>query len=198
MESAIAKTRSKYFEKKQGGSSSLTPISQISSQSMPINRSSDSSTVFLNSTEQYRVSHSTKSSQVVRALFKEETLNSQSSPQENEVLVNEMLHQVNRDKSASNVTEEGKIKVCTPLAYFSSGQFLDPFLLAYQERIKETMEKAFWDGVTESLLKEKPDYRTLINLVKEVKDELSGMSPKSWKEEINGCIDLDILSQVKP
>lgn len=58
------------------------------------------------------------------------------------------------------------------------------------------MEKAFWDGVTESLTKEEPDYETLINLVKEVRDELCGMSPRGWKDEIHGRIDLDILSQV--
>ncbi|CAA7400452.1 unnamed protein product [Spirodela intermedia] len=192
MESEISKTRHKYFQTKENGSPS-TSISRISSPSVtPVHESSDSSTVFLASVEkQYRVDHSTKSSNVVRSLFNDgissspeisPSMNAQTIPavkqfEENEVLVNEMLHQSYRSSLVDlnvNGKEEGKIK----------------------EKIKETMEKAFWDGVTESLTKEEPDYETLISLVKEVREELCGMSPKSWKDEIHGRIDLDILSQM--
>lgn len=130
METAISKTRSKYFETKENGSPSTAPISLISSPSVtPVHESSESSTVFLTSMEkQYRVDRSTKSSSVVRSLFKDDvpsspkigpSRNSQTVPavkqfEENEALVNEMLHQSYRSSLVDlnvNGKEEGKIKV---------------------------------------------------------------------------------------
>lgn len=71
------------------------------------------------------------------------------------------------------------------------------FLYYLQAKVRETMEKAFWDIVTESLTKEPPEHSYMIELVKEIRDELCGMVPKSWKERILDNIDLDILSQVR-
>lgn len=65
-----------------------------------------------------------------------------------------------------------------------------------QRKIKETMEKAFWDSVMESMKLEKPDYSCISNLMREVRDELCQMVPDSWKVEITETIDLDLLSQV--
>lgn len=58
------------------------------------------------------------------------------------------------------------------------------------------MEKAFWDGVLDSLKQNEPDYIWVLKLMKEVRDELCAMSPSSWRQEIFGAIDVDILSQV--
>lgn len=58
------------------------------------------------------------------------------------------------------------------------------------------MEKAFWDGVVDSMKGDKPDYSRILGLVKEVRDELCDLAPQSWREEITNSIDLDILSQV--
>ncbi|XP_078441249.1 T-complex protein 11 isoform X2 [Wolffia australiana] len=190
MESAISETRSKYFEQKGNGGTITPSVSRASSPSKsPVNGSTDSSTIFLNSNEkQYRVDHTTKSTRVVRSLFKDDCSSTPkpSAPtpklaEENEVLVNEMLHQVHLSSMVDpkvNFNGDGRIK------------------FGCQEKIKETMERAFWDGVAESLVKGKADYETLISLVKEVREELFAMSPKSWKDEIHGRIDLEILSQV--
>lgn len=58
------------------------------------------------------------------------------------------------------------------------------------------MEKAFWDSIMESMKQEEPNYDRVIQLVKEVRDEICEMAPQSWKEEITEAIDLKILAQV--
>ncbi|XP_009791140.1 uncharacterized protein [Nicotiana sylvestris] len=63
-------------------------------------------------------------------------------------------------------------------------------------RVKETMEKAFWDGVMQSLNQDNPDYSWVLKLIKEIQDELCEMSPPSWRQEIVETIDIAILSQV--
>lgn len=55
------------------------------------------------------------------------------------------------------------------------------------------MEKAFWDGVTESLKQDEPKYDRVVELMREVRDELCDIAPQSWKQEITDAIDLDIL-----
>ncbi|OEL15059.1 hypothetical protein BAE44_0023919 [Dichanthelium oligosanthes] len=98
-------------------------------------------------------------------------------PTENEQTVNKMLHQ---DGSAFDGRSDG------------AGTAEKDF----QNKVRETMEKAFWDMVSESLTGEKPDYSQSISLVKEVRDSLHELAPKQWKEEIVENIDLEILSQV--
>jgi T-complex protein 11 len=58
------------------------------------------------------------------------------------------------------------------------------------------MEKAFWDTVMNSLKGDKPNYNRVLDLVKEVRDELSDLAPQKLRQEILDSIDLDILSQV--
>lgn len=65
-----------------------------------------------------------------------------------------------------------------------------------QAKIRETMEKAFWDGIAESVKQGEHNYDRIIQLVREVRDEICGMAPQSWKEEITEAIDPEILSQV--
>lgn len=57
------------------------------------------------------------------------------------------------------------------------------------------MQKAFWDGIMESL-KQEPNYDRVIQLVREVQDELCNMAPESWKQQITEAFDIDFLSQV--
>lgn len=59
------------------------------------------------------------------------------------------------------------------------------------------MEKAFWDGIMESVNQEGPNYDLVIQLLEEVRDEICTMAPQSWKQEIVEAIDVDILSQVE-
>lgn len=66
----------------------------------------------------------------------------------------------------------------------------------YQGKIKQTMEKAFWDSIMESINQEQPSYDRVVHLMREVRDEICEMAPISWKEDIVSAIDLDIFAQV--
>lgn len=68
--------------------------------------------------------------------------------------------------------------------------------LHMQGKIREMMEKAFWDGVIESMEGDNPQYDQVVQLMKEVRDEICEIAPESWKAEIIETIDLDILTQV--
>jgi nicotinic acid phosphoribosyltransferase len=99
-------------------------------------------------------------------------------PTENEQMVNEMLH------------EDGS-------AFAGRTDSVGTAEKDFHVKVRETMEKAFWDVVADSMKGDRPDYGQLINLVKEVRDSLHELSPKVWKEEIIENIDLEILSQVR-
>lgn len=58
------------------------------------------------------------------------------------------------------------------------------------------MEKAFWDGILESVEQDEPDYSWVLKLMKEIRDELCEMSPSSWRQEIVHTIDIVTLSEV--
>ncbi|KAG2330209.1 hypothetical protein Bca52824_001389 [Brassica carinata] len=96
---------------------------------------------------------------------------------ENEVIVNEIVHE-------------------------NSSTFADSFDAATGDssnlhvKVKETMEKAFWDGVMESMKQSQPDFSWVIKLMNEVRDELCEISPKDWRQEIVQTIDTDVLSQL--
>ncbi|KAK3144712.1 hypothetical protein QOZ80_4AG0316810 [Eleusine coracana subsp. coracana] len=98
-------------------------------------------------------------------------------PTENEQIVNEMLHE-DSSAFAGRTDDAGTAEK------------------DFQTKVRETMERAFWDVVTDSMKGDRPDYSQLINLVKEVRDSLYELAPKVWKEEIVENIDLEILSQV--
>ncbi|XP_058097727.1 uncharacterized protein LOC131242839 isoform X3 [Magnolia sinica] len=192
MECALSDTRSKYFEAKENGSPTVPPIAHISS-STPSSSAGPSVPV---SEQRSPVEGSQSSHRVVRSLFKDAPSSSEvasAAPRtsdaqpssstsenlvtENELLVNEILH-------------------AGPRAFADSFVVSNEDQTVIQAKIKETMEKAFWDGIAESLKEDEPDYGRIVLLVKEVRDELCEMAPKSWKQEIHEAIDLDILSQV--
>lgn len=58
------------------------------------------------------------------------------------------------------------------------------------------MEKAFWEDVQNNLSQDGRSYGRIVELVKEVRDELCAIAPHSWREEIVEAIDLDVFSQV--
>ncbi|KQJ99890.1 uncharacterized protein LOC100841358 isoform X2 [Brachypodium distachyon] len=95
-------------------------------------------------------------------------------PTENEHMVNEILHGSFPDSFDDVGKAEGDFKA----------------------KVRETMEKAFWDVVVDSMRGDKPDYSYLINLVKEVRDALHQMAPNGWKEEITNNVNVEMLSQV--
>ncbi|KAJ0972842.1 hypothetical protein J5N97_020801 [Dioscorea zingiberensis] len=183
MECALTDTRSKFFKAKENGSPSAANVAIISSPSS------------LTTSESVVEKSSPKSKRVVRSLFNSTSVTPKvaadvqsvdaelscplrkQSPTDNEVLVNEIIH--------------GSCGGIVSKSYTS-----DKDELSIKAKVKETMEKAFWDGVMEALNKEEPEYVRIVSLVKEVRDELCEMSPQSWRQEILESIDLEILSQV--
>ncbi|CAA7396475.1 unnamed protein product [Spirodela intermedia] len=195
MESALSKTRSKRFEKESGSPTIST--AHISSEQLTSDYNAHSLAAPLPTTmKQSHIEHGDKSNSVVSSLFVAEGSPPKNNPSvssenssillsedkqfvEDEILINEIIHQcghsfVDNFRFDTTGNKEGNFKA----------------------KVKETMEKAFWDIVMESLTRETPDHSYVIELVKEIRDELCGMVPKSWKEKILDNLDLDILSQV--
>ncbi|KAI3887931.1 hypothetical protein MKX03_013166 [Papaver bracteatum] len=201
MESALSDTRSRFFEAKENGSPMDTPVAHIlspslpgSSAALPLPSGSDEAEV-----SQGSLGASQKPSCTVRSLFKDtpsspsaeavlsttsksrdsrlESSSDEKLARENEMLVNEIVHE-NRHAFADSI------------------DISDGDQNGFQSKVKEAMENAFWDGIAESMKQDDPDYGRIIELMKEVKDGLCEMAPQSWKQEIFEAIDLDILTQV--
>ena len=60
------------------------------------------------------------------------------------------------------------------------------------------MLTTFWDDIInfESLKQEQPNYDRVVQLMREVRDEICEMAHQSWKKDILSTIDLEIFSQV--
>lgn len=188
MESALSETRSKFFQAKEGTSSIATTVANIASPSVAC--SPGQSTV--SEIRENSNMDAEKTNRVVNCLFGSSSSPSDSSkggkltlscavpekmPTENEQIVNEILHGIHgsfADISDGTGTVEGDFKA----------------------KVKETMEKAFWDVVEDSMRGDMPDYSYLVSLVKEVKEALQELAPTGWKEEISENINLEILTQL--
>ncbi|XP_010543706.1 PREDICTED: uncharacterized protein LOC104816530 [Tarenaya hassleriana] len=96
---------------------------------------------------------------------------------ENEHIVNEIIH----DNSSSIVDSLNPNK---------------EDMSDIQVKVKETMEKAFWDSVMDSLKQAQPDFSWVLKLMKEVRDELCEISPKDLRQEVVQTIDTNVLSQL--
>ncbi|KAL8151813.1 hypothetical protein V2J09_021621 [Rumex salicifolius] len=181
LEQALSDSRSQYFQEKKGSTSGspttpfllpASPVSSFTPPSAPVERCD--------------VGESRgRPKNVVRSLFGEGSSRSPNGfgssgekvATQNEMIVNEFLHTQSfssADSSASNDDEINSVK----------------------GKIRETMEKAFWDGILESLKQATPNYGRLIELIAEVRDELSKISPESWKEEIYVVINVEGLSKM--
>ncbi|KAL4302872.1 hypothetical protein GQ457_10G021320 [Hibiscus cannabinus] len=195
MECAISETRTKFFQEKESGRPTESPMTPS------LSPSTDDSPSSSTAGADNRSDMTQMPKLVVRSLFKEDEVSTSQSKSscssvprsshsdarldssiekqpvtENELIVNEFLHE--------------------------KPSFVDSFSAINEDqngikaKIRETMEKAFWDGIMESMRQDKPDYDQVIDLVKEVRDEICEVAPKSWREEIIDTIDLEILSQV--
>ncbi|RWW29875.1 hypothetical protein GW17_00005588 [Ensete ventricosum] len=188
MESALSDTRSKFFEAKENEIPLATSLAHISSTSASLSLGKQ----LVSMSHEHNIEIKGRSNRVVRSLFgissstqlrvstEVQNVDVQSSctvgtqsPTENELLVNEIMHWGHGSFSSDTIKPE-EIGI----------------------KIKETMEKAFWDGILDSLKTGRPDYGRILGLVKEVRDELCDLAPQSWKQDILSSIDLDILSQV--
>ncbi|KAL1192227.1 hypothetical protein V5N11_032692 [Cardamine amara subsp. amara] len=184
MESALLETRTKYFQAKENGSPMANQLACFFS---PSTASSPVQSVSSSSGRRKDSIGVEGSKRVTRTLFKDDTPPSSGLSRvsndtvdevskENEMIVNELLH-------------DGNFK-------FPGGSTVKDEEDNLKNKIKETMEKAFWDNVMESMKLEEPDYSCISNLMREVRDELCQMVPDSWKVEITETIDLNLLSQL--
>ncbi|GMI83622.1 hypothetical protein like AT1G22930 [Hibiscus trionum] len=195
MECAISEARTKFFQEKESGSpieSPITPSLSPSTYDCPISSTAGTDN---------RSDLTQMPNHVVRSLFKGDEVgisqsksSSSSVPSschsdaqlgssiekqlvtENELIVNEFLHEKRGFVDSFSVIDEDQNGI--------------------KAKIRETMEKAFWDGIMESMRQDNPNYDRVIDLVKEVRDEICEMAPQTWREEIIDTIDLEILSHV--
>ncbi|XP_026411344.1 uncharacterized protein LOC113306647 [Papaver somniferum] len=201
MESALSDTRSRFFEAKENGSPMDTPVAHILSPSLP--GSSAALTLHSGSDEvevsQGSLGASQKPSRVVRSLFKDTS----SSPSADAVLSTTFKNRDSRLESSSDekLARENEMLV-NEIVHENRHAFADSIDISngdqngFQSKVREAMENAFWDGIAESMKQDDPDYGRIIELMKEVRDGLCEMAPQSWKQEIFEAIDLDILTQV--
>ncbi|CAI9769300.1 unnamed protein product [Fraxinus pennsylvanica] len=189
MENALSDTRMKFFEAFENG----RPISPLST--LILSPNTDSPPSLGSSKKTNDLTENThKRSPVVRSLFRDEVYpkefsspSSSSSPyqyssekldMENVRIVNECIHGENlKFVDISNSAE-------------------DEDQDSIMAKVRETMKKAYWDGIMESVKKDKSNYSRVVELTREVSDEICAMAPQSWRQEIIEAIDLDILTEV--
>ncbi|CAA2975206.1 Hypothetical predicted protein [Olea europaea subsp. europaea] len=188
MENAISDTRMKFFEARENG----RPINPLSTLALSPNTDSPPPLDSLKKTNDL-TENTRKQSPVVRSLFSNEVYpkgvsssTSSSSPyqyssekldMENVRIVNECVHGENlKFIDSHNSADEGRDSIMA--------------------KVRETMKKAYWDGIVESVKKDKSNYSRVVELMREVSDEICAMAPLSWRQEIIEAIDLDILTEV--
>ncbi|GFQ04502.1 T-complex protein 11 homolog [Phtheirospermum japonicum] len=217
MEDALSDTRTKFFKARENGSP-ITPLTPLMLSPTPASSSSLVSSEKANNS----TVASQKQSLVVRSLFKDEVVpkevsSSMSSPgvsqsssgsldMDNLRIVNEYVHgehlaladnsssaagEYQEDVMVSEFAMQFHVIILTCISIKKTEiSFLD------KAKIKESMEKAFWDGVVESVKQNKPDYTRVVELMREVRDGICALAPQRWRGEINEAIDLEILTQV--
>ncbi|XP_024961462.1 uncharacterized protein LOC112501922 isoform X2 [Cynara cardunculus var. scolymus] len=176
MQNALSDTRKKYFQSKEHCSPADSPVAHIPSPCVPTSLPMAGPDERSDSVVQ-SLSNDTDTMLPLEDLGSSVASNSglvndsgEMLGMENVFIVNEFLHGRHYSVAdSSNISDEN-------------------------QKVRETMEKAFWDGISDSIQQEKYDH--IVVLMKEVRDELYEMSPKSWKPKITEVIDLDILSQL--
>uniref|UniRef100_A0A6M2EXE5 T-complex protein 11 n=1 Tax=Populus davidiana TaxID=266767 RepID=A0A6M2EXE5_9ROSI len=194
MEIALSETRSRYFQAKENGSPVGSPIIHFLSPSMP--PYSPSAT---GSANRNNVSDGIeRPSRVVRSLFREDT----SSAKEPASSATSSSHFDGQSGSAAGKSITENELIINEFLHEQRHGFMDRFNLAdkdensLKEKVRETMEAAFWDSVLESMKQDEPKYEWVVQLVGEVRDEIKELAPESWKQEIVESIDPDLLAQV--
>ncbi|THG16463.1 hypothetical protein TEA_010230 [Camellia sinensis var. sinensis] len=214
MELALSDTRMNYFHAKESGSPVGSPIMDVLS---PSPFSSPAHPSVANSDQRGNmIEGNQRASPVVRSLFRDASLppkevgssasssnsgsqfqnSGEKSAMENELIVNEVLHEQHQTFAGSlNVTAEDQSSMKAYKFSVETG-VVKPTKAFSLSKVKETMEKAFWDGITDTMKQDEPRYDQVVELMREVRDEICDMAPQSWKGEIFEAIDLDVLSQV--
>ncbi|XP_050208723.1 uncharacterized protein LOC126659468 isoform X2 [Mercurialis annua] len=190
LEHALAEVRSKFIEGKESGSpseystnssaSGLTgplkgPAIPISMEPIIVTEGCQASGSTINSSDHSLSSRENGPSP--RSITNSNQSSDSTLRIENELLVNEIIHE-HHHRVTDNLNA------------------VDRDQNTVKEKVRETMENAFWNGVMESIKQDKPDFSWILKLMKEVRDDLCEMSPQSWRQEIVETVDVDGLSQV--
>ncbi|KAH6811675.1 hypothetical protein C2S51_025437 [Perilla frutescens var. frutescens] len=187
MENAISDTRTKFFEARENRSP-ITPLTPII---LSPNPAPSSSSLGSSDEASNLAVASRKQSSVVRSLFKDEV----GAKEVSSSLLNHSTLPVSRGSS-----DMENARIVNEYVHGTRPAFTDSFSDAGEDQImaniKETMEKAFWDGIIESVRQEEPNYSRVVELMGEVRDEICAMAPHTWRQEIIEAIDLEILTQV--
>ncbi|OVA10934.1 T-complex 11 [Macleaya cordata] len=196
MERALFDTRSRFFKAKENKSALVSQVAYMSSATPP-SSSAVPSSVSVSDEGRIPVDAGERPSDVVCSLFKADA----SSPKE---VGSSTLFSSDGGELGSSLGEkvtENEMLV-NEIVHEHHGSFADSLNVSKQdhngikEKIRETMEKAFWDAITESMRHDDPNYGRIVELMKEVRDELCEIAPQKWRQEILDAIDLEILSEV--
>ncbi|XP_059629694.1 uncharacterized protein LOC132272595 [Cornus florida] len=193
MECALSDMQSIFFEANDNGSSLASLAVHRSPSSSP--DSSDRPAVNVpdeidNPTEDLK-----NSSSIVHSSFEEVY----SSPFNEVDTSTSSSSEVGHSSSGTILIMENEMLVNAILHEYRHG-FADSLDIGSEDqqslkaKVRETMEKAFWDGIIESMKQKEADYSWVLKLVKEVWNELCEMSPLCWRPEIVETIDTDTLS----
>ncbi|KAL7082378.1 hypothetical protein ACP275_14G095200 [Erythranthe tilingii] len=187
MENALSDTRKKFFEAAEKRSP-ITPLTPIM-----LSPSSTSSSSLVTSDKASNSTASQKQSSVVRSLFKDEVDTKEISPS----LLSHSNSQISRESlDIENVRIVNEYVHGARLAFADSSSPAADHQSDVMAKLKESMEKAFWDVIIESVRQDEPNYSRVVDLMGEVRDGICGMAPYSWRQEIIEAIDLEILTQV--
>ncbi|KAL8540703.1 hypothetical protein ACS0TY_002076 [Phlomoides rotata] len=188
MENALSDTRMKFFEARENGSP-VTPLTPLFLSPSPAPSSSHG----ISDKASMLTVASPKQSSVVRSLFRDED-------DAKEVGSSVLNHRVSSSSRGSLDMENARLVNeyvhGEHLAFADSSREAGEFRSDAMGKIKETIEKAFWDGIIESVRKEESNYTRVVELMREVRDEICAMAPPTWRLEILEAIDLEILTQV--
>ncbi|KAK4747667.1 hypothetical protein SAY87_014253 [Trapa incisa] len=173
LERALEDVRSKFLEAEEIGASSIRPLTSQDSASAISDKDRNANDGQMSTQTAPSSSYGSPSpSKLTSSNSGHRGLNFRSH--ENEAVVNEIVH--------------GQYGVADN---FVNDDHQD----GLKNKVKETMERAFWDALMESMEQDQPDFSWVLKLIKEVKDQLYELSPQKWRKDIEEAIDVDSLSE---
>ncbi|KAL3843691.1 hypothetical protein ACJIZ3_001094 [Penstemon smallii] len=188
MENAISDTRTKFFNARENGS----PVTPLAIHILPQSLASSSSFGSSGGTSNL-TSCAKKQSSVVRSLFRDEV---------NEKVVSSSMSGNDISKSSGESLDMQNVMIVNEYVHGEQLAFADSSSSVHEHgnnimaKLKETIENAFWDGIVESVKQDEPNYSRVVELMREVRDEICAVAPNSWRREIFEAIDLEVLAQV--
>lgn len=195
LDCALSETRSRFLEAKDSGNSPTSPFPHSSSSCPP--KSQDDSMVSASGEMDSLAKGCKSSGSIVHSLSERDDSSSSKAVGSS----NNYKGSAHGHPSTDALVGENELLV-NEFVYEHHHGFTDSLIISDEDKnslnakVRETMEKAFWDGVMESLKQEEPDMSWVLKLMKEVRDELCEISPQSWKQEIVETIDIDSLPKV--